>query len=392
MEYTSKTCIFAPIIHISKNMIKRYLESVINSRLGHGKAIILFGARQVGKTTMLKNILANRTDVLWLNGDEQDVRSLFENVSSTILKTIIGQKSIVVIDEGQRITNIGLALKLLTDNMPNVQVLATGSSSFDLSNKINEPLTGRKIEYKMFPLSFGELVEHHGLLEEKRLLPHRLIFGCYPDVINNIGDEKLTLTELANSYLYKDILMFDKIKKSDKLVKLLQALAFQMGSEVSYNELGQTCGLDPKTVENYVILLEQSYIVFRLGSFSRNLRNELKFSRKIYFWDCGIRNAIISNFQLLDSRLDTGALFENFMVAERLKRLHYEKSYAKSYFWRSKTKQEIDYIEDIDGQLSAVEFKWNPKKKANIPLSFSRAYPDVNYTVITRDNYETFLL
>lgn len=373
-------------------MIKRYLESAVADRIGKGKAIILFGARQVGKTTMLKNMLAGHDDVLWLNGDEQDVRSLFENVSSSMLKTVIGKKRIVVIDEAQRISDIGIGIKLITDNIQDVQVMATSSSSFDLSNKINEPLTGRKMEYWMFPLSFGELVEHHGLLEEKRLLAHRLIYGSYPDVVNNAGDERMVLTELANSYLYKDILMFDKIKKSDKLVKLLQALAFQMGSEVSYNELSQTCGLDPKTVENYVTLLEQSYIIFRLGSFSRNLRNELKFARKIYFWDCGVRNAVIGNYQMLESRTDTGALFENYIVAERLKKLRYEKSYAKSYFWRSKTKQEIDYIEEIDGQISAAEFKWNPKRKAAAPLTFSRAYPDADFKVVTRDNFEGFLL
>ncbi len=373
-------------------MIKRTLEAAIQQRLWKGKAILLFGARQVGKTTMLKNLLQGRDDVLWLNGDEQDVRSLFNNTSSTMLSAIIGKKKVIVIDEAQRIADIGLGLKLITDNIPNVQVIATGSSSFDLSNKINEPLTGRKIDYWMYPLSFGELVEHNGLLEEKRLLPHRLIYGSYPDVINQVGDERLVLSELTDSYLYKDILTFDKIKKSDKLVKLVQALAFQMGSEVSYNELSQLCGLDPKTVESYVTLLEQSYIIFRLGSFSRNLRNELKFARKIYFWDCGIRNAVIGNYQMLENRMDTGALFENYMVSERLKKLRYEKSYAKSYFWRSKTKQEIDYIEDIDGQLSAVEFKWNPKRTATMPLSFSRSYENVDFKVVTRDNYESFLL
>ncbi len=373
-------------------MIKRILESTIQQRMWQGKAIILFGARQVGKTTVLKNLLQGRDDVLWLNGDEQDVRNMFENASSTMLNTIIGKKRIVVIDEAQRIANIGLGIKLITDNIADVQVVATGSSSFDLSNKVNEPLTGRKLEYWMFPLSFGELVEHHGLLEEKRLLAHRLVYGSYPDVINNVGEERMVMTELADSYLYKDILMFDRIKKSDKLVKLLQALAFQMGSEVSYNELAQTCGLDPKTVESYVMLLEQSYIVFRLGSFSRNLRNELKFSRKIYFWDCGVRNAVIGNYQMVESRMDTGALFENYIVSERLKKLRYGKSYAKSYFWRSKTKQEIDYIEEIDGQLSAVEMKWNPNRKAALPLSFEKAYGDVGFRVVTRDNYESFLL
>lgn len=371
-------------------MIERLLQKAIEQRLGQGKAIIVFGARQVGKTTMLKNMLKEREDVLWMNGDEQDIRNLFENISSTRLKAIIGKNNIVVIDEAQRITDIGIGIKLITDNFPNVQVFATGSSSFDLSNKVREPLTGRKFEYYMFPLSFAELVEYNGLLEEKRLLTHRLIYGSYPDVVNNIGDERIVLNELADSYLYKDILMFDKIKKSEKLVKLLQALAYQIGSEVSYNELAQTCGIDPKTVESYVQLLEQSYIIFRLGSFSRNLRNELKFARKIYFWDCGIRNAIIGNFQEPEMRLDTGALFENYIISERIKKLKYEKSYAQSYFWRTSAKQEIDYIEDIDGKISAFEFKWNPKRKATVPLSFARSYPDAEFKVVTRDNYVSF--
>lgn len=372
-------------------MIERLLQKAIEQRLGQGKAIIVFGARQVGKTTMLKNMLKEREDVLWMNGDEQDIRNLFENISSTRLKAIIGKNNIVVIDEAQRITDIGIGIKLITDNFPNVQVFATGSSSFDLSNKVREPLTGRKFEYYMFPLSFAELVEYNGLLEEKRLLTHRLIYGSYPDVVNNIGDERIVLNELADSYLYKDILMFGKIKKSEKLVKLLQALAYQIGSEVSYNELAQTCGIDPKTVESYVQLLEQSYIIFRLGSFSRNLRNELKFARKIYFWDCGIRNAIIGNYQEPEARLDTGALFENYIISERIKKLKYEKSYAQSYFWRTSAKQEIDYIEDIDGKISAFEFKWNPKRKATVPLSFARSYPDAEFKVVTRDNYEEFL-
>ena len=372
-------------------MINRLLQGSLEERMGQGKALIVFGARQVGKTTMLKSMFSARNDVLWLNGDEQDVRSLFENVSSVRLKAIIGNKKILVIDEAQRIANIGICIKLITDNISEVQVVATGSSSFDLSNILHEPLTGRKFEFLMFPLSFAELVGHHGLLDEKRMLSHRLVYGCYPDVVTHQGDEKLVLNELADSYLYKDILMFDKIKKSDKLVKLLQALAFQIGSEVSYNELSQICGLDPKTVENYVQLLEQSYIIFRLGSFSRNLRNELKFARKIYFWDCGIRNAVIGNFQEPELRMDIGALFENYVIAERLKKLHYEKSYAKSYFWRTTAKQEIDYVEEVDGRLTAFEFKWNPKRKAAVPLGFSRSYKDAMFMVITRDNYEEFI-
>ncbi len=372
-------------------MIERTLQKKITSWAGKGKAIVIMGARQVGKTTMLHQMF-DGAGVVWLNGDEVDVRSLFENATSTLLCNVIGKKTVVVVDEAQRIENIGLKLKLIIDNIPNVQVVATGSSSFDLANKINEPLTGRKIEYKMFPLSFAELVGHNGLLEEKRLLSNRLVYGSYPDVVVDADDARITLNELADSYLYKDILMFDKIKKSDKLVKLLQALALQVGSEVSYNELAQMCGLDPKTVDSYVNLLEKSYIIFRLGSYSRNLRNELKFARKIYFWDCGIRNAIIGNFQMVEMRGDVGALFENYLVAERMKKLHYEKSYAKGYFWRTTARQEVDYMEEIDGKLSAFEFKWNPRKKPSAPSSFANAYPDATFQVITRDNYEELLM
>lgn len=235
------------------------------------------------------------------------------------MKYIFGNNKTVIIDEAQRIEDIGIRLKLITDQLPDIQLIATGSSSFDLANKINEPLTGRKWEYKMYPLSFEEMVNHHGLMDEKRLLPHRLVYGYYPDVVNHPGSEVEILKQLSDSYLYKDILDWEHIKKANKIVKLLQALAFQVGSEVSYNELGQLCDLDPKTVERYVILLEQSYIIFRLGSFSRNLRNELKSSRKIYFYDNGIRNAVIANFALAETRPDIGALFENFIVSERIK-------------------------------------------------------------------------
>lgn len=373
-------------------MIERILQEQIAARIGQGKAIIILGARQVGKTTMLRQMYGDNADVVWLNGDEQDVRSMMANASSTLLRAVIGKKTIVVIDEAQRIEDIGLKLKLIIDNMPEVQVVVTGSSSLDLANKTNEPLTGRKWEYKMFPLSFSELVAHGGLLEEKRLLPIRLVYGSYPDVVVRAGDERRTLSELADSYLYRDILTFDRIKKSEKLVKLLQALALQMGSEVSYNELSQTCGLDPKTVDSYVNVLEQSFIIFRLGSYSRNLRNELKFARKIYFWDCGIRNAIIGNFQPVDTRSDVGALFENYIISERLKKLHYEKSYAKAYFWRTVARQEIDYIEEMDGRLSSYEIKWNPRRHPSAPLTWTRDYPDASFEVITRDNYEAMLM
>lgn len=373
-------------------MIPRILASDIRKRIGQGKVLIVFGARQVGKTTLLHDTLqADSGNVLWLNGDEPDVRSLFEGATSTRLNSFIGSKKIVVIDEAQRIINIGLALKLIADNNASVQLIATGSSSFGLANTVNEPLTGRKFELLMFPLSFAELASYTGLLEEKRMLPHRLIYGSYPDVVNHVGDEREILQQLADSYLYKDILSFDRIKRNEKIVKLLQAIAFQIGSEVSFNELAQTCGLDPKTVEAYVQLLEQAYIIFRLPSYSRNLRNELKFARKIYFWDCGIRNAVIGNYLQAEMRQDMGALFENYLVAERLKKQHYARTFAKSYFWRTSAKQEIDYIEEINGQITAYEFKWNPRRKATVPTAFAKHYPEVPFQVITCDNYWEFL-
>lgn len=373
-------------------MITRRIEEIIRKQLFGGRAIIIMGARQVGKTTLLRQLLASENDVLWMSGDDPDVCSLFENITSTRLKAIIGTARLVVIDEAQRISNVGIKLKLITDQIPEVQLLASGSSSFELANKINEPLTGRKWEYKLYPLSFAELVNSTNLLEEKRMVPHRMVYGCYPTVVTHPGNEVAILKELTQSYLYKDILEFDKIHKPDKLAKLLQAIAYQVGSEVSFNELAQLCDLDAKTVANYVTILEQAYIVFRLGSFSRNLRNELKSSRKIYFFDNGIRNAIIGNFAQVENRDDVGALFENYVIAECVKRKEYTGDYANSWFWRNTAKQEIDYIEEKDGQIDAFELKWNPKRKCSSPLSFRNAYPNATFTVIHRDNIEDLLL
>ena len=373
-------------------MIHRLLQNTILEKLDKGKAIILMGARQTGKTTLLKNLFPNNGDVLWLNGDEQDVQKIFSNISATRLKALFGNKKYIVIDEAQRIEDIGLRLKLITDQMKDIQLVATGSSSFDLANKVNEPLTGRKWEYKIFPLSFQEMVNHHGLLEERRMLPHRLVYGYYPEIVNNPGDEKELLKQLSDSYLYKDILMWEQIKKPDKLLKLLQALAFQVGSQVSYNELAQTCGMDSKTVEKYIILLEQTFIIFRLGSFSRNLRNELKNSKKIFFFDNGIRNALIANFSPAETRMDIGALWENFLVSERIKALHYSSRWTNYWYWRTKEQKEIDYVEESDGILSAYEFKWNPMTKFKIPKLFLSTYEGAEFQVIHPDNFEDFLL
>lgn len=382
---------FIPKKFIFDNMIKRFLTDVIKSKLFKGKAIILMGARQVGKTTVLRNIFEKETQLLWLNGDELDVQELFANASADRLKSIFGNHKIVIIDEAQRIADVGLRLKLITDNLPNIQLIATGSSSFELANKINEPLTGRKWEYKMFPLSFGEMVAHHGLLTEKRLLRHRMVYGYYPDIVNSQGEEKELLKQLSDSYLYKDILMWEQIQKPDKLLKLLQALAYQLGSQVSYHELGQLCGLDSKTVEKYILLLEQTFVIFRLGSFSRNLRNELKSSKKIYFYDNGIRNALIANFSEVENRTDVGALWENFLVGERIKHINYSNNWVNFWFWRTKAQKEIDFIEEADGKINAYEFKWNESKKAKAPISFLNAYPDSTYKVVHPQNFEDFI-
>ena len=291
-------------------MIKRSLEGIIATKLKDNKALLLLGPRQTGKSTLLQLMQPQlKQPIAWWNGDETDIRSLLEKPNSTQLKSLIGNNKTVVIDEAQRIENIGLCIKLITDNIKNVKVIATGSSAFELANKINEPLTGRKWEYHLYPLSFGEMVAHTNLLEEKRLLHHRLLYGYYPEVITSPGNEQSLLKQLANSYLYKDILTWERIQKPDKLEKLVQALAFQTAQLISYNELGQLCGLNSETVEKYINLLEKAFIVFRLPAFSRNLRNELKKSYKIYFYDNGLRNAVINQFNPVNLRNDTGVAF-----------------------------------------------------------------------------------
>lgn len=373
-------------------MIQREIDRLLHENLYSGKAIILLGARQVGKTTILEKIAAEQPNSLWFNGDDPDTHALFESISSTRLQALFANKKLVIIDEAQRIKDIGIKLKLITDQIKDVQLIATGSSAFELANNINEPLTGRKWEYRMLPISYSEMVTHHGLLEERRLLPHRLIYGYYPEVVCNAGKEQAILRQLTDSYLYKDILAWGNIKKSDKLTKLLQALAFQVGNQVSNNELGQICGLDSKTIDSYLNLLEQAYVIFHLGTFSRNLRNELKQSKKYYFFDNGIRNALIANFNQPELRQDIGALWENFMIAERQKYILHTQLWVNQYYWRTKEQQEIDYIEDTNGRLYAFEFKWNPLAKAKFPSSFANAYPESEFKIIHQENFEEFIL
>jgi len=373
-------------------MIARILQNTIANELFSGKAIVVFGPRQTGKTTLVKTLVESLDQtVTWLNGDEADIRELFNDPTSTKLKLITGDAKVLVIDEAQRIRNIGLAIKLLVDNYPHIQVIATGSSSFELANEIKEPLTGRKFEHFLYPLSLKELVGFSSYIEERRHLHHRLIFGSYPEVINNPGNEQKILSSLADSYLYKDILIWKNIKKPQALEKILKALALQVGSEVSYHELSQISGLDSHTVENYIDILEKAFIVIKINCLFRNKRNELKKSKKIYFYDNGIRNAIISNFNSLDIRSDTGALWENYLISERIKHTSYNEIFLNRYFWRSKTKQEIDFIEERGGNLFAYEFKWNSKTSYRFPKSFTENYPDHSTEIINPENYDKFL-
>ena len=373
-------------------MIQRELESLILERLFQKKAIVVIGPRQVGKTTLLQKIVGGSQEkTLWLNGDDPHVRHRLTEAGVAELGALIGNSRIMVIDEAQRIPGIGLTLKLIVDQFKSVQLLVTGSSSLDLAGATGEPLTGRKFEFFMFPLSSTELFKSSGDLAEAPLLDHRLVFGLYPDVVMNPGQETEILMQLASSYLYKDLFVYETIKKPVVLEKLLQALALQIGQEVVYRELGQLIGIDPVTVERYVDLLEKAFVIFKLPSLSRNARNEIKKGRKIYFFDTGIRNAIINNFNPPALRQDTGALWENFLISERQKNNRYRLRHVNRFFWRTHAQQEIDYIEERDGRLYGYEFKWSSTRKVLFPRSFSQSYPGSVLQSITPKNYLPFV-
>ena len=371
-------------------MIKRKLfDVIINKR---GKAIIVLGPRQSGKTTLMNEIIQQFENRLFLNCDDPLVRELLENANTEKLNQIIGKHTVVFIDEAQRIKNIGLTLKIITDQINQVQLFVTGSSSFELANEINEPLTGRKWEYMLFPVSWEEFQNEFGYLKSLQQLEQRIIFGMYPEVITSTGQETEMLKQISDSYLYKDLLSYKGIRKPEVLMKLLKALAFQCGNEVSYNELSNILQIDKNTVSNYIDLLEKAFIVYRLQPFSRNLRNEISTSRKIYFYDNGIRNALVANFNPLSLRQDTGALWENFLMSERIKFLHYNQVFANQYFWRTVQQQEIDYIEEREGKLFAYEFKWNPKSNTKFPKTFTNNYKMSETRIIHRDNFQEFLM
>ena len=369
--------------------IKRKLEEVIKTNLFQGKVVIVYGARQVGKTTLVRKIAQDVTDSYsYLNCDELDVLSRLQSAeTSEALRQIIGEQKLVVIDEAQRVKNIGLKLKLMNDTYPETQIIATGSSSFDLANEVNEPLTGRSFEFWLFPLRLDELFDATKTIEAQRKLGSLLIYGSYPDVYNLESDELKAqrIKYLAANYLYKDILKFNNIKSSEIVIKLLLALALLVGSEVSYNELATMIGINKKTVSDYIELLEKAFIIFRLPPYSGNLRKAIGKMRKIYFLDLGIRNAVINNLNPIQVRDDVGKLWENFVIAEKYKQqlgLGFKTNY---YFWRTYDKQEVDLVEDRGGRLYGFEIKWGGKDRR--PPAAWVGYKNSTWKTINRDNY-----
>jgi predicted AAA+ superfamily ATPase len=374
--------------------IKRALENTVKQSLFRGKIIIIYGARQVGKTTLVKKIADSFSQPYqYLNCDEPDIVTKFlKTDNSADLKQIIGNQKLVIIDEAQRVKNIGLKLKLLIDNYPDTQIIATGSSSFDLANEINEPLTGRAFEFWLFPLSLTEINVNHNQLEVDRKLENLLIYGSYPEIYQLESNEARSqrIKYLASNYLYKDILKFSSLKNSEVVLKLLQALALQIGNEVSYNELASLVGINKVTVANYIELLEKAFIVFRLSPYSQNLRKAIGKMRKIYFLDLGIRNALINNQNTLDLRDDIGKLWENFVIAEKYKQQAGPGFKTSYYFWRTYDQQEVDLVEDKGGQLFGWEIKWQGKSKKP-PKSWRVTYPKASWQIINQDNYYQFL-
>jgi predicted AAA+ superfamily ATPase len=369
-------------------MIQRHLKARIEKRLFKGKVIIIYGARRVGKTTLAKQITENLEDTRYLNCELLQNKSALSTTNSELLKDFLGNYRMVVLDEAQHIDQIGLILKILADTFPEMQIIATGSSSFDLGQKISEPLTGRARRFVLYPLSFTEIADDSNLLDTHAGLDNLLRFGFYPEVVGKPEEEAIEeLNEIASNYLYKDVLQFERLKRPDLLFNLLKALALQIGGEVSFQELSRLLGTSVHTIKRYIELLEQSFVIFRLNSLSGNLRNEISKGQKIYFNDPGIRNAIIQNFSPLSARNDVGALWENFCISERFKYHCNQGQTVNAYFWRSYFSREVDYIEEKDGLITAFEFKYSPKKHTQLPNIFRQAYPDAIFKVVNNNNY-----
>lgn len=372
--------------------IKRDIEKNIEDWLFKGKIIILYGARQVGKTTLAKKILkkhGHQED--YFNCEIASVRNALEREDPTALKKFLGSGRLIVLDEAQKVNNIGLILKLLLDTYPDMQIIATGSSSFDLANKINEPLTGRALEFTLYPFSLRELKNFYKNYELEGQLENFLIYGLYPEIVkSDLKNVRQLLDNLSNKYLYQDILIFNRIKKSGLIIKLLQLLALQVGNEVSINELAINLQCSRDTITNYLDILEKAFIIFRLRAYSRNSRKEIAKKQKIYFVDLGIRNSLISRYNELSARDDVGALWENFCVIERLKKIQADNLFCQKYFWRTTDQKEIDYVEEYNDRLDGYEFKWN-KTKMSAPKEFL-TYKNSRVSLINRYNYQDFLI
>ncbi|HAT77724.1 MAG TPA: ATPase [Flavobacterium sp.] len=372
--------------------ITRQITKEIQNDCFKGKVILLLGARQIGKSTLIKMLsFSKEIETLWLDGENADVHLLLQNANSERLKQIAGNHKVIVIDEAQKINAIGSVLKLFADYHKEIQVIASGSSSFELRNSLNEPLTGRKFEFNLYPLSFQEMVNHTNLLLEIRQLPQRLRYGYYPEIVTSQGNEERLLKFLSESYLYKDIFLFKGVKKPEKILELLKLLAWQIGSEVNYNELSKTLKIDNQTIESYVNMLEQAFVIYKLNAYNTNQRKELKKSKKIYFNDLGIRNSLINDFRPIEIRNDSGAIFENFVINEFRKQNEYQQVYANLYFWRTTDQKEIDLVIEKDGMLHAFEIKWNPNKKTVLTKSFSNIYSNYTFDIINSNNFFEFI-
>lgn len=373
-------------------MINRTIYYNLKEKLFKGKAIFIYGPRQAGKTTLVAELIRRENlDCITLTGDDDVTKSLFETVTISRWTQILGSKKCIFIDEGQKIENLGRSIKLLVDSRKEVQVIVTGSSSFKLVSLFEEPLTGRKFEYKLLPLSYQELKDYYGYVEERKNLELRLLYGSYPEVVASGNNMKETLNLISDSYLYKDLFQYEGIRKPQVLEKLLKALALKCGSEVSINEISSLLGVSRTLIESYIQLLVQAFIIFPLTSYSTNQRNELKKACKYYFWDNGIRNSILKDFTPLPQRSDIGVLFENYLVSERQKKNLYSKADGLPYFWRTIDQMEVDYIEAKGTTLSAYEFKYNPTKKSRVSKGFTNRYPGAQIETITSDNYDSFL-
>jgi len=373
-------------------MIPRYLEALILRRLGDGKAILLQGARQTGKTTLVRHLLEGRGRVLALSGDEALARQQLTQPDLARLRALAAGHEVLFLDEAQRIPDIGLTLKLLVDHVPGLQLVVTGSSSLELADRVHEPLTGRKWDFPLHPICWWELVQHAGALEARRQLEQRLVFGMYPEVVSRPGLERELLAQLSGESLTRDLLAYEGLRKPALLGRLLQALALQVGGEVSLNELAGLVQASRGTIQAYLDLLEKAFVVFTLPPHARNRRDEIRSRHKVYFWDNGIRNALLGAFQPLELRPDAGALWENFLVAEKRKALAYARATARLAFWRTRAGAEVDLVEERDGVLRVWECKWNPARRAASPPSFRASYPEATFQVLHRDNFSDFLL